>query len=113
MKYTIDGKPAYQVAKENGVCRMTFHTRIFNGMSVKKAATLPLRRMRGSGYRYLIEKNGERIKTCHSTAQVAKYLKTSKGTVCGMFYRNGNKINLFGYTVKRRVYRANNENSSV
>ena len=101
MKHKINGKPAYLVAKEKGIPRQTFYERIRNGLSVQEAATRPLRRRRGwQGWRYLVAKDGY-IKTCFSTSEVAKFLGTSKNTISGLFYKKGNKIELFGYTVTR------------
>ncbi len=51
--------------------------------------------------KYIIRKGGRYVATRHSTQQVANYLGTSKNTICGLFYRKGNRIKLFGYTCTR------------
>lgn len=98
MTYLINGKLAYKVAEENGINAVMFYQRIKNGYSVEDAATKKNMRRRR---RYIIKRNGEKKCTCLSTQQVADYIGTSKGTVCGLFFRHGNKIQLFGYTIKR------------
>ena len=108
MKYIIDGKPAYQVAKEHGVNINTFYQRTRRGgWSTKDAAT---KHRRNS---YYIKKDGEIKTICFSTEQVAKYLGTTKNTICGLFFRKGKKIELFGYTIERRVHRENKKDSNL
>lgn len=96
MKYAIDGKPAYLIAQKNGISQKAFHYRVHAGWTVERAVTTPVYKSK-----YKIKKNGRYVKTCRSMLQVAKYLGTSKGTICGLFFRHGDKIELFGYTIKR------------
>lgn len=107
MKYAIDGKPACQIAKNNGIQHQSFLNRIYRGWTVEDAAT-----RKSIKLDYIIRKDGRYVATRHSTQQVANYLGTSKGTICGLF-RHGNKINLFGYTIKRRGQRENKTGANL
>lgn len=110
MKYIIDGKPAYLIAKENGISIYTFFRRVHLGWSVKDAATRQV--VRGTS-KYIIRKYGCRKVRLSTTEQVAKYLGTSKGTICGLFFRKGSKIELFGYTIERRGRRETKKDSNL
>lgn len=103
MKYIIDGKPAYAIAKRNGVSSALLYWRINKKYwSVKDAATIsPHKKGKGS-FKYLIRKDGQYVCTCRTTTDVAKVIGTTKGAICGLFFRHGNEIELFGYTIKRR-----------
>lgn len=106
MKYIIDGKPACQIARKKGITNLYQRIRKMPlEMAVKK--TLPLQR------RYIIKKDGQYVYTCRSIQQAANYLETTKGTICGLFFRHGNKINLFGYTIERRVRREDKKDSNL
>ncbi|MBO5704747.1 MAG: hypothetical protein J6R99_01895 [Alphaproteobacteria bacterium] len=101
MKYFIDGKPAYLAAKKHGVSPGVLYARINKKyMDVKDAATMPTRK-KIARWKYTIKKDGRYVCLCYTTAGVAKVLGTSKGTICGLFYRNGNKIKWGEYTIKR------------
>ena len=106
MKYTIDGKSAYLVAKENGISLSTFYRRVKLGLTVKDTIS-------NSCKNYIISKDKKIKFICFSTTQVAKYLGTTKGTICGLFFRQGDKIELFGYTIERRVRRENKTGANL
>lgn len=108
MKYIIDGKPAYLIAKKKGISIKTFYQRVKGGWSIKDAAT---KHPEKDKTKYIIKGNEKFV--CYSTSQVAKYLRTSKGTICGLFYRQGDKIELFGYTIERRVRRENKTGANL
>lgn len=97
MKYTINGKPAYLVAKDKGMCVQTFYKRL-ERMSVQDAIyTGNLRQRR----KYVIRIGRQVMKTCFSTRQVAEYFGMSKGAICGLFFRQGDRITIKGCTCIR------------
>ncbi len=97
MKYTIYGKPAYKVAKKNGISPQVFYRRV-RTMSVKLAVA---KKNYHYTHTYRIKRGDVYLGTFYSTQQVANYLGTSKNTICGLFYKKGNKIKLLGYTCTR------------
>lgn len=97
MKYIINGKPAYLILRRKGLSKNTLYDRLRAGIPLEQA----VRKRLPEKEKYLVYKNNKYICSCGSMASVAKRIKASKGQVCGLFYRNGKKIELFGYTIKR------------
>lgn len=110
MTYIINGKRAYLVAKKNGINAQTFYQRIRLGYPVEYAATKKSMRARRT---YTIKKDGEIKIVCLSTQQVANYLGTSKGSICGLFFRHGDRIEMLGYTIQRRGRRETKKDSNL
>ena len=101
MKYTINGKPAYLVAKDKGMNIQTFYQRI-KRMSIQDAVYNGNLRQRR---RYVIRIGNRVVKACFSTQQVADYLGVTKNTICGLFFRYGDKIRIGEYTCTRYLKR--------
>lgn len=102
MKYIIDGKSAFLVAQKHGVSAGLFYWRINHKYwSMKDAATIPPRKKSTHGHKYVVKKDGQYVRSCRTTADVAKVIGSTKGAVCGMLYRHGKKIKMLGYTIKQ------------
>lgn len=97
MKYTIDGKPAYLVAKQKGITIQTFYNRV-KRMSIQDAVLKGSLRARR---KYIIKKGGRRVTICFTTRQVADFFGMTKGAICGLFFRQGDKISIAGHTCTR------------
>lgn len=97
MKYTINGKPAYLVARKKGLTHQAFYHRVKN-MTVPDAVFKTALKYK---HKYKITKNGRYMCTVFSMQQVAERVNVSKSAICGLFYRHGDRIKVADYTIKR------------